>query len=103
MLDQSFERSSFSFQDIELFTGQPMRIDLNSDKPISHPVHKLGQVEWDFVEAQCKKLEGLGFIKCSSHGDGVLEGRGGKLHQLPSMWRLQAPQPRDYVGPLPLA
>ena len=43
-----------------------MRIDLNSNKPIFRPPHKLGQVEWGFVEAQCKKLEGQGFIQRST-------------------------------------
>ena len=49
-----------------LFTGEPLRIDLNSDKPIFRPPHKLGQVEWDFVQAQCQKLEALGFIQRST-------------------------------------
>ena len=43
-----------------------MRIDLNTEKPIFRPPHKLGRVEWDFVEAQCKKLEGLVFIQRST-------------------------------------
>ena len=43
-----------------------MHINLNTDKPIFRPPHKLGQVEWDFVEAQCKKVEGLGFIQRST-------------------------------------
>ena len=34
-------------------------------KPIFRPPHKLGQVELDFVEAQCSKLEKLGFIRRS--------------------------------------
>ena len=48
------------------FISEPMRIDLNSDKPIFQSPHKLGQVVCNFVEAQCKKLEGLGFIKRST-------------------------------------
>ena len=48
------------------FTGEPMRINLNSDQAIFRPPHKLGQVEWDFVEEQCKKLEALGFIQRSA-------------------------------------
>ena len=54
-------------EDIEpaSFKGEAMPIDLNTDKPIFRPPHKLGQVEWDFVEALCKKLEGLGFIQRS--------------------------------------
>ena len=43
-----------------------MQLDLNSDKPIFRPPHKLGQVEMDFVEAQCAKLEGLEFIQRST-------------------------------------
>ena len=42
-----------------------MRLELTSDKPIFRPPHKLGQVELDFVEAQCSKLEKLGFIRRS--------------------------------------
>ena len=34
--------------------------------PIFRPPHKLGQVEWDFVEAQYSKLEALGFIQRST-------------------------------------
>ena len=48
------------------FTGEPMRLDLDTDKPIFRPPHKLGQVELDLVEAHCAKLEGLGFIKRST-------------------------------------
>ena len=40
-----------------------MRLDLTSNKPIFRPLHKLGQVELDFVDAHCSKLEKMGFIK----------------------------------------
>ena len=43
-----------------------MRINLNSDQAIFRPPHKLGQVEWDFVDSQCKKLKALGFIQRST-------------------------------------
>ena len=43
-----------------------MQINLNSDQAIFRPPHKLGKVEWDFVEAQCRKLETLGFIQRSN-------------------------------------
>ena len=62
MLESHTDRFAFSLEDIEPFTAEPLRIDLNSDKPIFRPPHKLGQVEWDFVQAQCLKLEALGFI-----------------------------------------
>ena len=45
MLDKHSDRFAFSLEDIEPFTGEPLRIDLNSDKPIFRPLHKLGQVE----------------------------------------------------------
>ena len=54
MLDNNSDRFAFSMEDLELFTGEPLQIHLNSDKPIFRPPHKLGQVEWDFVAAQCK-------------------------------------------------
>ena len=66
MLDNNSDRFAFSLEDIEPFTGEPLRIDLNSYKPIFRPPHKLGQVEWDFVQAQCQKLEALGFIERST-------------------------------------
>ena len=68
MLEDNFDRFAFSMEDIHpaSFRGEAMRIDLNLDKPIFKPPHKLGQVEWDFVEAQCKKVEGLGFIQRST-------------------------------------
>lgn len=65
MLDHNFDRFAFSLEDIEPFTGEPIRTDLNLDKPIFRPPRKQGQVEWDFVGTPCKKLEGLGFIKRS--------------------------------------
>ena len=66
ILDKNKDRFAFSLEDIEPFTGEPMRIDLNSKLPIFRPPHKLGQVEWDFVKTQCDKLEDLGFIQRSS-------------------------------------
>ena len=66
LLDDNMDRFAFSLEDIEPFTGEPMKIDLNSDQAIFRPPHKLGQVEWDFVDAQCKKLESLGFIQRST-------------------------------------
>ena len=68
MLDDIVDRFAFSLEDIKPhdFTGEPMRINLNSDQSIFRPPHKLGQVEWDFVKAQCKKLETLGFIQRST-------------------------------------
>ena len=66
MLDNNSDRFAFSLEDIEPFTREPLRIHLNSDKPIFRPPHKLGRVEWDFVQAQCRKLEALGFIQRST-------------------------------------
>ena len=66
MLEAYRDRFAFSVDDIEPFTGEPLEINLNSDKPIFRPPHKLGHVEWDFVEAQCAQLESLGFIQCST-------------------------------------
>ena len=48
MLENKSDRFAFSLEDIEPFTGEPLQSDLNSDKPIFRPPHKLGQVEWDF-------------------------------------------------------
>ena len=66
MLEDNNDRFAFSLEDIDPFKGEPMQLELNSDKPIFRPPHKLGQVEWDFVEAQCKNLERLGFIRRSN-------------------------------------
>ena len=65
MLEDNVDHFAFSMEDIEPFKGEPMQLELNSDKPIFRPPHKLGQVEWDFVEGQCEKLERLGFIRRS--------------------------------------
>ena len=67
MLNAKSDRFALSMEDLELakFAGEPMRLDLTSDKPIFRPPHKLGQVELDFVEAWCSKLEKLGFIRRS--------------------------------------
>ena len=64
MPDANLDRFAFSLEDIELFTGEPLQIHLNSSQPIFRPPHKL--VEWDFVQAQCQKLEALGFIQRST-------------------------------------
>ena len=66
MLDNNTDRFAFSLEDIEPFTGEPLRIDLNLDKPIFRPPHKLGQVEWDFVQTQCRKMEAVGVIQRST-------------------------------------
>ena len=62
------DRFAFFMEDLEHanLSGEPMRLDLTSNKPIFRRPHKLGQVELDFVDAQCSKLEKLGFIKRSS-------------------------------------
>ena len=64
MLNANIDRFAFSMEDLEpaKFSGEPMRLELNSDKPIFRPPHK---VELYFVEAECSKLEKLGFIKRS--------------------------------------
>ena len=67
MLETNSDRFAFSMEDLEPFTGEPMQIHLNTNPPIFRPPHKLGQVEWDFVESQCKKLEALGMIQWSTH------------------------------------
>ena len=53
MLNAKSDRFAFSMENLEpaKFTGEPMRLDLTSDKPIFRPPHKLGQVELDFVDA----------------------------------------------------
>ena len=66
MLEDNADRFAFSLEDIEPFTGEPLEIHLNSSQPIFRPPHKLGQVEWDFVQAQCQKLEALKFIQRST-------------------------------------
>ena len=66
MLEENGDRFAFSLEDIDPFKGEPMKINLNSDKSIFRPPHKLGQVELDFVEAQCVKLEALKFIQRST-------------------------------------
>ena len=67
MLNAKIDLFAFSMEDLEptKFSGEPMRLELTSDKPIFRLPHRLGQVELDFVEAQCSKLEKLGFIKRS--------------------------------------
>ena len=45
MLENNVNRFAFSMEDIEPFKGEPMQLELNSDKPIFRPPHKLGQLE----------------------------------------------------------
>ena len=66
MLEDNVDRFAFSMEDIANFKGEPMQLHLNSEKPIFRPPHKLGQVEWDFVQGQCNNLERLGFIRKST-------------------------------------
>ena len=42
MLETNNDRFAFSLEDIEPFKGEPMQLNLNSDKPIFRPPHKLG-------------------------------------------------------------
>ena len=69
LLDARHERFAFNFQDITPFKGEPMTIDLTTDKPIFRPPHKLGHVELEFVEKQCEKLFALGFIQRSEQSE----------------------------------
>ena len=68
-LEDNGERFAYCMEDIEPFKGEPMEINLNTYKPIFRPPHKLGQVEWDFVRAQCEKLAALGFIQRSTQSN----------------------------------
>ena len=53
MLNANSDRFVFSMEDLKpaKFSGEPMRLELTSYKPIFRPPHKLGQVELVFVEA----------------------------------------------------
>ena len=53
MLNAISDRFAFSMEDMEPanFRGEPMRLELTSDKPLFCSPHKLGLVELDFVEA----------------------------------------------------
>ena len=68
MLDDNVDKFAFPLEDIKPddFRGEPMQINLNSDQAIFRTPHKLGEVEWYFVEAHCRKLETLGFIQRSN-------------------------------------
>ena len=61
VLVRNEDHFAFSLEDIEPFTAEPMRIELDLERAIFEPPHKLGQVEWDFIQAQCEKLALLGF------------------------------------------
>ena len=49
MLEQNCDRFPYSLEDIKPYIGEPMSIDLNNNRAIFGPPHKLGYVEWDFV------------------------------------------------------
>ena len=44
MLENNVDRFAFPMEDIESFRGEPVQLELNSEKPIFRPPHKLGQV-----------------------------------------------------------
>lgn len=63
LLEWNNDCFAVSLEDIESFTVEPIRIDLNNDRAIFRPTYKLGLVEWDFVQAQCGKVAALSFTK----------------------------------------
>ena len=65
ILSDNNDRFAYSFEDLEQHKGPTMEVNLNSEKYIFRPPHKLGEKEWKFVGEQCEKLERLGFI-CKS-------------------------------------
>lgn len=60
------DRFAYGLEELERYSGTPMEINLNGQKCILRPPHKLGEKEWKFVGEQCEKLEELGFIKKST-------------------------------------
>lgn len=60
MLEKNGDGFAYSLEDIEPFTREPI-----CARHLQTP-HKLGQVEWDFVGAQCEKSATLGFIQRST-------------------------------------
>ena len=62
MLNANSDRFAFSMEDLEpaKYSGEPMRLELTSDKPIFRPPHKLGQVELDFMEPSVPRWRSWG-------------------------------------------
>ena len=69
ILEDNKERFSYCMEDIKQVKGEPIEINLNTDKPTFRPPHKLMQVEWDFVQTQL--LYGLPYS--SSYIDDIVE------------------------------
>ena len=57
------DRFAYSLEDLEEYSGPKMEIQLNGNKDIFCPPHKLGDKEWTFVSEQCARLHKLGFIR----------------------------------------
>ena len=64
-LSNNNDRFAYSIEELERYTGPPMEINVNTQKDIFRPPHKLGEKELKFVGEQCEKLEKLGFIRRS--------------------------------------
>ena len=64
-LSENNDRFAYSLEDLGRYTGPPMEINLNTQKDIFRPAHKLGEKEMQFVGEQCQKLEKLGMIRRS--------------------------------------
>ena len=65
-LENRKDAFAYSTADLGGFIGKTMEISLTNAKPVfSHP-HKLGKIEWDFVEKNYEKLYKQGLIRPST-------------------------------------
>ena len=66
LLDENKDCFAFSLEDLSQCSEPPMDIVIAPEiQSIFQNAHKLSAAEWDFVDANCKKLLSLGFIRQS--------------------------------------
>ena len=65
VLEENRGEFSFSLEELGAYTGEPMEIEVDTDKPIFTPAHRLSAAEWEFAGKHYEELERLGMIRSS--------------------------------------
>ena len=65
MLEENSGEFAFSLEELGGYTGEPMEIEVDTNKPIFTLAHRLSAAEWESAGKHCEELEKLGMIRSS--------------------------------------
>ena len=65
VLEENRGKFALNLKEVGAYTREPMEIEVDTEKPIFTPAHRLSAAEWEFAGKHCEELEKLGMIRPS--------------------------------------